>query len=181
MYSTQLNFTLTGSKTTCNGSDPLSRCVGPRVSCAAAPQCQEAVQHDACAPCIHAQHCSWYVRTSGTAHCSCAPQLDPRGVRDVQHLHAGVTGHEVCVRQCAVISICMCYPACVGTTQALDCSCRHMQVRTSMLPESKWLFTKMPSPDFAESQLPVVPVTAPSAHLHHMRYCQQLACKGFPA
>lgn len=37
--------------------------------------------------------------------------------------------------------------------------------QTSMLPESKWLLTKMPDVDFAESQLPVVPVTAPSAHL----------------
>jgi hypothetical protein len=36
---------------------------------------------------------------------------------------------------------------------------------TSMLPESKWLLTKMPDVDLAESQLPVVPVTAPSAHL----------------
>ena len=34
-----------------------------------------------------------------------------------------------------------------------------------MLPESKWLLTKMPDVDLAESQLPVVPVTAPSAHL----------------
>jgi len=36
---------------------------------------------------------------------------------------------------------------------------------TSMLPESKWLFTKMPMPDLALSQLPAAPVTAPSAHL----------------
>ena len=38
-----------------------------------------------------------------------------------------------------------------------------------MLPESKWLLTKMPDVDLAESQLPVVPVTAPSAHLQRHR------------
>jgi hypothetical protein len=76
------------------------------------------------------------------------------------------------------------------SAEAMACTCHAEDsgemCLTSMLPESKWLLTKMPDVDLAESQLPVVPVTAPSAHLQcHRRadvtqvsLCMTAGCAG---
>jgi hypothetical protein len=86
------------------------------------------------------------------------PQLDGRGVGEVHHLHHA--GHQMrpwgALRHFAPSS---------GSAMGCTCMQEDPDWLTSMLPESKWLLTKMPSPDLAESQLPVVPVTGPSAHL----------------